>query len=328
MSTLTARFIIFFGMAGRYGSAKDRNHGYGRSVEYAGRQVLQERYGGGHFGTVAVHSERWALFGAYLREHGIRDLRRVDAAVVRGYAAQLRSQDLSVATIQNRISTINVVLTHAREGQWQALSPRELAGAARSRVRTEAPASLDRVTAARATASLRDAGYARAAAAYALAREFGLRSEEASKADLVRWAREARSRGMINILDGTKGGRDAPRWVRVTGRGAEALRAALAARPEGSQNLLAPGESYAQWRHGELRAGREVLHTHGIRGYHDARAAYACERYEQITGHAAPVVAGQRMADRDTDRAARAEIAVELGHGRIDVLVAYVGSAR
>ena len=48
----------------------------------------------------------------------------------------------------------------------------------------------------------------------------------------------------------------------------------MAARPEGSKNLLRPGESYRAWREGELRAGREILHRHGIRGYHDARAAY------------------------------------------------------
>ncbi len=60
----------------------------------------------------------------------------------------------------------------------------------------------------------------------------------------------------------------------------------------------------------------------------DLRAAYACERYAELTGHPAPVVAGHRSATREEDRAARTVIAQELGHGRIDVLGAYVGSAR
>ncbi|MBI3774834.1 MAG: integrase, partial [Gammaproteobacteria bacterium] len=57
----------------------------------------------------------------------------------------------------------------------------------------------------------------------------------------------------------------------------------------------------------------------------DLRAAYACERYEQITGHPAPVVAGERQANKHDDQTARQIIAQELGHGRIDVAAAYLG---
>ncbi len=155
-----------------------------------------------------------------------------------------------------------------------------------------------------------------------------MRSEEAAKANLGRLLNEAATGGAINIQDGTKGGRDAPRWVPVTEGIRAALAAAIAARPAGSRNLLAPGETYKAWRSGELRAGREILHTHGIKGYHDARAAYACARYAQLTGQQAPVVAGQRTAAKADDRAARQTIAVELGHGRSDVARAYVGSSR
>ncbi len=65
----------------------------------------------------------------------------------------------------------------------------------------------------------------------------------------------------------------------------------------------------------------------GIRGFHDLRAAYACDRYQQLTGYAAPAVVGARLADRETDVSARKIISAELGHGRIDVVAAYVGSA-
>ena len=155
-----------------------------------------------------------------------------------------------------------------------------------------------------------------------------MRSEEASKADLNRLSKEASTLGKINVQEGAKGGRDAPRWVPVTPNGRAALQAAINARPEGSRNLLAPGETYRAWREGELRAGRDLLHGHGARGFHDARAAYACERYRELTGHQAPAVAGHRGADRATDRAGRQVIAAELGHGRADVCRAYVGSAR
>ena len=115
----------------------------------------------------------------------------------------------------------------------------------------------------------------------------------------------------------------------VTAWGRQALDAALAARPPGSVNLLRVDETYQGWRQGELRAGRRLLKAAALRGYHDARAAFACERYQALTGDPAPVVTdGQRKADREADGQAREVIAVELGHGRTDVVAAYIGSAR
>ena len=315
---------------GKYGGMSGKNHGYGRNMAYAGTQVLQARFGGGHFSSVASHGDRWNSFSTWAKQSaGVKDMRDINKETVVQYGAYLREQGLAAATIQNRISTINVVMSHAREGQWEKLSPRELAGRSRSTVRTEAPKSYtaERYTAAHS--AMTSAGLARAAAVFGLAREFGMRSEEASKANLDRLDKEMRQRGEINIVDGTKGGRTAPRWVAVTPAGREALAAAIAARPEGSSNMLRPNETYKNWRAGELRAGREILHEHGIRGYHDARAAYACARYTELTGHAAPAVSGgRRTVDRATDQAARRTISTELGHGRTDVAAAYVGSAR
>lgn len=311
-----------------YGSIDSKNHGWGRRMDFAGKQVIESHFGGGHFSSVASHAERWSAFSEWAKESGIRDMREIQREHIIQYAEHMQSCGLAVATMHNRISTINVVLNHAREGSWQKISPRDMVGESRSQVRTEAPALLDRDAYSAALSDLKAAGLDRAAAALGLARELGMRSEEATKADLNRLEKEAMSRGEINVLDGTKGGRSAPRWVPVTAAGRAALQAALDARPEGSKNLLRPGESYAEWRAGELRAGREILHDHGARGFHDGRAAYACERYRMLTGHEAPAVAGHRGADRDADRAARDVIAAELGHGRADVCRAYVGSSR
>jgi hypothetical protein len=65
-----------------------------------------------------------------------------------------------------------------------------------------------------------------------------------------------------------------------------------------------------------------------LKGFHDLRAAYACDRYQALTGHPAPVVAGERAAAKGDDMAAREVLSAELGHGRVDVVSAYVGSAR
>jgi hypothetical protein len=71
---------------------------------------------------------------------------------------------------------------------------------------------------------------------------------------------------------------------------------------------------------------RETLHEHGLKGFHELRATYACERYEQLTGHAAPINGGHcYRIDRDLDQQARQQISLELGHNRIDVVSAYIG---
>lgn len=257
-------------------------------------------------------------------------MRDISKEVVERYADSLRERD-AVSTAQNKLSAVNVVMEHAREGGWDRVSPRELAGASRSEVRQEAPGSYDRASHNQAVVSMREQGQERGAAVAELSRELGMRSEEAAKADLDRLRTEARS-GAVEVRDGTKGGRgsptDTPRQVPVSTQGRAAIERAAAARPEGSRNLLDPKESYREARDGWIRKGREAYAAAtGGRGYHDARAAYACARYQSLTAHQAPVVAGARQADRGTDHQARAIIARELGHGRPDVAASYVGSA-
>ena len=134
--------------------------------------------------------------------------------------------------------------------------------------------------------------------------------------------REAQERGVVTITAGTKGGR--AREVPVSERALASLERAAQAQG-GDRSLVPASETWQSWREGTLREARELVQAHTGAGLHDLRAAYACDRYEAITGHAAPVVAGERLADRGVDREARMTIAEELGHGRIDVVSAYVG---
>ena len=316
---------------GRYASS--RNFGYGKQMAHAGKQALRDHYGQGHHGTVATHADRWEIFTEWAREQGIRDLAKCDnrelaTAYAEHVKALVESGDIKVSTAQNRISTVNTTFAALRGDRYVQLSPRDYAGP-RDNVRTEAPAALDTNQVQGAAMALRNAGLPRAAAALELARTFGVRREEAVKADLDRWSRDAARHGAVNVIDGTKGGRDAPRWVPVDDAQRQTLANALAARPEGSRNLIAPGERYVDVainRNSELNRARAVLQQHGLPGYHDARAAYACARYAQITGHPAPAVAGERLAPKDQDLQTRTIISAELGHGRVDVLVSYVGS--
>lgn len=318
---------------GRYASS--RNFGYGKQMSHAGKAALRDYYGQGHHGTVATHTNRWAAFAEWAREQGVRDLAKGDnrelaMAYAENVKALVEAGKLAVSTAQNRISTVNTVFAALRGDRHVSISPSQYAGP-RDNVRTEAPAALDTPRVQSAIATLREAGLPRAAATLELARTFGVRREEAVKADLSRWSREAARHGAVNVIDGTKGGRDADRWIEVSDAQRQALASALAARPAGSHNLIAPGERYVDVainRSSELNQARAVLQQHGLPGYHDSRAAYACQRYEQITGHLAPAVAGARLAPKDLDRQARTTISAELGHGRIDVLVSYVGSSQ
>jgi hypothetical protein len=105
-----------------------------------------------------------------------------------------------------------------------------------------------------------------------------------------------------------------------------ALQLARHVSPTGSRNLLVRDENYAAFLQRSVLPARKVLHEQGLKGFHELRAAYACERYEQLTGHAAPVNGGQcYRIDRDLDQQARQQISLELGHNRIDVVSAYIG---
>lgn len=318
---------------GRYASS--RNFGYGKQMAHAGKQALRDYYGQGHHGTVATHTDRWEKFADWAREQGVRDLAKVDnLELATAYAEHVRAQveagDIAVSTAQNRISTVNTTFAALRGDRYVQLSPRSHAGP-RNNIRTVAPAALDESRIKAATETLSDAGLNRAAAVLELARAFGVRREEAVKVDLDRWSREAICQSKVNVLDGTKGGRSADRFITVGDAQRQALDNALAARPAGSRNLIAPHERYvdiAISRNSELNQARAVLKQHGLPGYHDSRAAYACQRYEQITGHPAPAVAGERLATKADDLKARLTISKELGHGRVDILVSYIGSSR
>lgn len=162
-----------------------------------------------------------------------------------------------------------------------------------------------------------------------LARATGMRLREAILTDLPRLQREAKRYGKINIQDGTKGGRSgatAPRWISVDEHIREALRYAEQVSPTNSRYLLSPNESYLDFQKRIVRPARDILHMHNLKGLHELRAAYACERYEQITHRQAPINGGKfYQIDRHLDQKVRAQISYELGHGRIDVVSAYIG---
>ena len=319
------------------GRGDGRNFGYGRQLSYAGPQALKDMFGRGHYGTVKAHSDRWQAFVKWCRSEqgpGINDARQIDRKVLADYAAYLRDVvrrgDLAVSTAQNRLSSINRTMAALRGDQCVKLpSPSKALGMQRTGVRQSAPQGQDREQVKQIVDALCRDHQQRAAAVVLLARATGMRLREAILADLPRLSREACDLGRINIQDGTKGGRagaSAPRWIAVDDRVLGALEFAREMSPASSRNLISPHESYLSLLQEIIRPARDILHAHNLKGFHELRAAYACERYEQITQHRAPIHGGQcYQVAWSLDREARRQISYELGHVRIDVVAAYIG---
>ena len=319
------------------GRRDGRNFGYGRQLSHAGPQALKDMFAGGHFATVKVHSDRWQAFVKWCRSAdgpGYNDARQIDRSTLHSYAAHLRKQiqqgEICIATAQNRLSSVNRTLAAMRGDQYVKIaSPSKALGMQRSSVRTLAPNGQDSQQLSRVIEALREQQHHRVAAIICLARATGMRLREAILANLPRLQREANHLGRINIQDGTKGGRagaSAPRWIIASKEVKAALQLARHASPPRSRNLLARDESYVAFLQQTVLPARETLHEQGLKGFHELRAAYACERYEQLTGHAAPANGGHcYRIDRDLDQQARQQISLELGHNRIDVVSAYIG---
>lgn len=318
------------------GRRDGRNFGYGRQLSYAGRQALKDLFGGGHYGTVKAHSDRWQAFVRWCRSKhgpGFNDARHIDRQTLLEYTEHLRHLiecgDLAIATAQNRLSSVNRTMAALRGDQYVKVpSPSKALGMERTTVRTTSPQGQNRERVMRVIDALYER-HPRAAAIAQLARATGMRLREAILADLPRLKCEAEQLGKINIQDGTKSGRSgasAPRWITVNHHIRDALAFALDTSPNGSRNLLAKEESYAEFMRDIVRPARPTLHEYDLKGFHELRAAYACGRYEDITGHCAPINGGNlHPQDRGLDLQARQIISHELGHGRINVVSAYIG---
>lgn len=308
-----------------------RNFGWGKKLEWAGKQAVRAAFGNGHYNTVASHANRWRKFCEWLRERGIRDARQISRAELAQFAehlAQRTSEDMSTAYAKNQLSSANVVLESLRGDRAIRVKPGDFLGR-RSTVRTSVPGGMDRAQVKVSADTLNAAGKERAAAVALLCRELGLRRREALLLDLRLARHQAVHLDRVNIVAGTKGGRgkSVDRWVPVSDTAMQAIR--FAEKVIGDDSKLVPNnQSLAQWLSKVSKDWTNTAAPHGLGNLRDLRAAYACDRYAQLTGVPAPVVAGRKAAPKSVDQEARQIIAQGLGHNRIDVIVAYIGSAR
>jgi hypothetical protein len=310
-----------------------RNFGFAtRDMASAGRQAMtllgQKR--GASFATIDVVSQRWCRFVAFTKEHDVGRMERITPQLLVEYGHQIadlvRRGEMKPTYGHVLISAVNSVMTTATRGAWRSVSPvRDCGIQKRTAIRASPPSAVDRLSFETVLPFIRNAAGERGLAIVMLARELGLRSEEASLINAKEVLSDALRNGVVRIEAGTKGGR--PRTLAVTSeRQITALRAAADAQGK-DRSLVPSNKNFVQFLNSELRTVRETLKAHGIPGLHELRASYACARYLELTGHTAPCCGG-KISDRFVDRSARLLISRELGHRRIDVVSAYVGSRK
>jgi hypothetical protein len=169
-----------------------------------------------------------------------------------------------------------------------------------------------------------------------LARAFGLRVKEAvmfqphlaERAAEPRDGEDAAADPAIEVARGTKGGR--LRRVPIdTAAKRAALEAAKALVQASEGNLAHPGRDLKQnlkRLHNVLTKFAVTRRALGITA-HGLRHEYVGDGYQARSG-VAPPVRGGRVIDRDTDRRVRLALAQELGHSRVQIVAAYIGSRR
>ena len=305
--------------------ASDRNYGFGRKMQFSANEALVAHYGTDRFGTRRAHTYRTSVIVQWLNDRGITDWRVVDVShmyhFARDQAVAIDAGERKPRYATNLVSTFNVVMACLRQDDVLRVDSivHVLGSVQRAR---QAPPNMSHEDMSYCVQALTASGYHEAALALRLARELGLRKKEAALLRIHQALKDARKDGRICLRKGTKGGR--PRTVGVSKRALATLQSA-AQFCQDRECLVPPDKKWVSFDSRRLgcKAVRRILKEHGIAGFHEMRAAWACERWEHITGHRAPILGGEKIS---VPAEKLMGLANELGHGRTDVFSSYIGS--
>ena len=286
-----------------------------RNLNYQLKQLCKH-WRDGSYATRWDRERILTLIANELHAIGYRHMRATSLKPkhIEALVSRWQAKDLSIGTIKNRMSALrwwaekidkqNVV---ARSNRDYGI-PDRCYVAKKSKAKEVTQEQLDRIKDEHVRMSLE------------LQRAFGLRREEAMK-----FTPSYADQGNQIRLKGswTKGGR--PRTVPVR---TESQREILDRARDlvGSGSLIPSHRSYVQ----HLRAYENSTNRAGLSKLHGLRHAYAQERYEELTGWKCPVTGGFNrnslsQEQREQDWEARLVISQELGHGREQVTVVYLG---
>ncbi|MEB8536883.1 integrase domain-containing protein [Acidithiobacillus ferriphilus] len=307
-----------------------QNYGLAFSLERACQIAIQR--GNKGYGSIRTKQKRIQYFTEFLKTSGIKDLRKVRYADLQSFGehvAQLaKTQNWSTAYAQNILADANVLMGFVRRQRSFRIRPCAYVGQ-RGWTRSNPPTGMSMSDIEQCAHALFKNGGERAALILLMARFFGMRLQEAVKADLPRLLRQAKREGRINILEGTKGGRKVARLVTINDFGIWILQQAHdLAREDHGRCLIPQDQNYICFIRSEIARARQVMKTFEIKGFHDLRSAYSCDRYTQIAGVPAPVFTAGRTTRGELDHNARVVISAELGHRRPEVVNSYIGARK
>lgn len=281
-------------------------------------QKLTRMHKEGSFSTQASRKAHVKLICRHLAEAGFRNLKaeNLKPKHVTALVERWRRDGISPGTFKNRMGAVRWL--YGKVGK-HFLIPRDNAALgipdrqyvtheSKARELTPAFGDVEKIKSPHVRMSL------------ALQRAFGLRREEALK---IRPAWADRGTKLVLMGSWTKGGR--PREIRIrTGHQREVLDQAKAV--AGSGSLIPKEKSYIN----HLRTYKRQVAAAGFHKLHGLRHAYAQARYRDLTGREAPAAGGKPWKELTrqeaiADREARATISEELGHGREQITVVYLG---
>lgn len=312
-----------------------RNFSLGsRDIRAASRMALQIEIQS--FSSVDTMADRFSRFVDFIESNfpQIRRMEHITREVVLAYADwlvhEVEEGRLAISTAHNYLSAVNRVFEIARGDRKLTVAPRKDAGLPpRSGIATESLA----VSMEEHEEWLGQVPEL-LALMIKLQRAFGLRFAESAKFDarqVPKWV----ATNMVVLTEGTKGRRT--REVPIITKEQRDLLLVAQVFQGKARSLIPVGMSYRAFRDQCYRIAGKC----GIR-FHRERHSYSCSRYLDLVSADCPVVAGVKhgMAHiaylaaylaisedeaRLRDQAARLQIALELGHGRLEVINAYVG---
>ncbi|RUR31803.1 hypothetical protein ELY38_10155 [Vreelandella nanhaiensis] len=283
-----------------------RNVGVGtRNMASAGRILLNGEVLRKNLSYLSVDSvdKAWSKFADYARNLGVRRLEHVTFELLVQYgkelAKQVEEKIYTAGYAQRLISAVNTVMRLAKP-EWRSVKAVSDCGVARRvAVRKHAPTGIDATEIQQVVQNLTTSSLVVAAAVVMLCWSFGLRLKEAALLNANKALVQALKKGFIAVTLGTKGGRK--RVIKLYhSHQFDALEAASKVQSQGSSVI--PAEiDWRSFRQSELYRARKTLKSGGIIKFHDLRAAYACRRYQELTGYPAPVICG-KIVNKEQDR--------------------------
>jgi len=294
-------------------------------------RALDSTFGSGHYSTKAAYRDRFSTFERFAASHGIDHAKNISQSLVDEYVAhvlgRIKSGTLAESTAVNMLSCMNVVLKNIVGDSRFFRAPSHYLPT-RTYTRTQIPGGLDLSSVAQAYRYLTSKGHEETAVVILMLRVLGLRRKEGLLQDYARMHAES-ANGYVVVIEGTKNGRGryVERRVPISPIVIPILERA-ARLQSGFHSLIPEGVSYRTMLHRFQYRYDKARKLFDLRQPRDLRAAYACDRYQAITGVPAPLIAGRRIASKEVDRDARLHISRELGHARASVCKSYVGDSK